>query len=220
MAKRARESLTGGTGDVNPQWMKIVVPAILDTIIAPGGAANLTRVVRQQLPVNRINQGDSKTATIIEVLQVRYSYDDEHEFLTTPMPYSQRIELYVSTAPIDAASPEDFASKGTTIDYAVANDFESPCMLISAGPPLIQQPYFQSFAYTPIIHDMTDGAGHGVLVATDAITIAMKTRTVNESLAGGGNLKVSKVNALVELLYRFKKVSLVEFIGIVQSQER
>lgn len=60
----------------------------------------------------------------------------------------------------------------------------------------------------PYCYDCTDGAGHGVLVATDNIYITMNT-----------NGWQGAANADFKILYRFKEVSLVEYIGIVQSQQ-
>jgi hypothetical protein len=57
------------------------------------------------------------------------------------------------------------------------------------------------------VFDCTDGAGHGVLVATD---------TLYCQLAGGASWATS-FNA--KILYRLKNVSLAEYIGIVQSQQ-
>lgn len=63
-------------------------------------------------------------------------------------------------------------------------------------------------AYTdPFTLDLTDGAGHGVLIATDQMFLGVNT--VGFVAAGG---------AVVKLLYRFKEIKLAEYIGIVQSQ--
>lgn len=55
---------------------------------------------------------------------------------------------------------------------------------------------------------MTDGAGHGVLVATDKIYM------LTASLAATGAQE-----AIVKILYRLVDVGLEEYIGIVQSQQ-
>jgi hypothetical protein len=56
--------------------------------------------------------------------------------------------------------------------------------------------------------DFTDGAGHGILVATDNIFIQASTNGQNTASL-----------FRFKILYRFKSVSLVEYIGIVQSQQ-
>lgn len=81
---------------------------------------------------------------------------------------------------------------------------EDHATLISADPalnPLIMQ-WNRVFR-----KDLTDGAGHGYLVATDSIFARLSS-----TLTGLTN------TADVRLLYRFKEVPLAEYIGIVQSQ--
>jgi len=56
--------------------------------------------------------------------------------------------------------------------------------------------------------DLTDSAGHGILIATDQLFLLM---TSNGTLAlNTGGCKLD---------YRFKNVALEEYIGIVQSQQ-
>jgi len=60
----------------------------------------------------------------------------------------------------------------------------------------------------PIIHDLTDGAGHGLLVATDVIYLQVSSATT------------SAANTIrCKVLYRWKDVGMSEYIGIVQSQQ-
>lgn len=56
--------------------------------------------------------------------------------------------------------------------------------------------------------DCTDGAGHGVLVATDSIYIGIDSAGYANALTTG-----------FKILYRLKTVSLAEYIGLVQSQQ-
>jgi hypothetical protein len=60
---------------------------------------------------------------------------------------------------------------------------------------------------TTQVLDLTDGAGHGLLIATDNIFM-----TVYSSNTGNANEVGCKI------LYRWKNVSVEEYIGIVQSQ--
>jgi len=64
--------------------------------------------------------------------------------------------------------------------------------------------YFQR-RFTDTLHD---GAGHGFLVATDNLFL-----TVSSANTSAANRVVAKV------FYRFKEVSLAEYIGIVQGQQ-
>jgi len=66
------------------------------------------------------------------------------------------------------------------------------------------------------IHDLTDGDGHGILVATDNIWL---TAQLSDSAIGGTSSGPISGTVSAELFYRFKKVTLQEYIGIVQSQQ-
>lgn len=56
--------------------------------------------------------------------------------------------------------------------------------------------------------DLTDGAGHGYLIATDQIFVNVVSTTT--SAANTVSYKI---------MYRWKNVGLAEYIGIVQSQQ-
>ena len=61
---------------------------------------------------------------------------------------------------------------------------------------------------TTHIVDFTDGAGHGLLIATDTLFCELESTIT------------STTNSYTwRFLYRFKEVDLVEYIGIVQSQQ-
>lgn len=66
--------------------------------------------------------------------------------------------------------------------------------------------------FTPVeidhTDDLTDRAGHGILVATD--TIYLHLYSVNTGVTN---------DIAVKIAYRWKEVSLEEYIGIVQSQQ-
>lgn len=64
-------------------------------------------------------------------------------------------------------------------------------------------------------HDLTDGAGHGVLIATDNVWL---TAFLNGAVPDIGT--TAALNVYADLLYRFKKVTLQEYVGIVQSQQQ
>lgn len=60
----------------------------------------------------------------------------------------------------------------------------------------------------PIEVDLTDGAGHGVLVATDSIFGFLLSSSTGETNVGA-----------IRFLYRYKQVDVLEYVGIVQSQQ-
>lgn len=219
--KRARaDRLTGGTNDVNPQYFKQDLNQSPNVTVAPGGNATAFRVVRPNLPVNRINQSSSSTATIIEVLKVKWSYAYT---VTTPpatadVPYEINIRGFLSTS--DLAPGGSFAgdpSKGTVIDWFQARESFSPWFVAPGG--ITFSPRIQTGQEQPMWHDLTDGDGHGVLIATDRINVGFALDFDNEATAGQGNTVFESWSGLFEMLYRYKTVTLAEFIGIVQSQE-
>jgi len=61
----------------------------------------------------------------------------------------------------------------------------------------------------PYHDDLSDGAGHGTLIATDQIFFQIAS-----SNTGAQN------TAAVKVWYRWKNVSLQEYVGIVQSQQQ
>ena len=61
--------------------------------------------------------------------------------------------------------------------------------------------------FEPFILDLTDGAGHGFLVASD--NIYLQVSSIASGIVNSANVKI---------LYRWKDVSVQEYVGIVQSQ--
>ena len=186
--KRARGSLTGGTGDVSPQQYNI-------TLAQPNVDQNDIRTF--PVPVYRFPLARDK-AMVMEVLRAQYYIEDllvgaaqgsiVGVVSTSKLPI---IQTDVSTPAIQynmIASPNTFS--------AFSLDF-----LFSTGA---------GFAFTSRIQkeDFTDSAGHGILIATDTITAALM------STGTGTNNRMT-----IKLIYRWKEVSLSEYIGIVQSQQ-
>lgn len=81
---------------------------------------------------------------------------------------------------------------------------------VFAGASVFKDAVTSGIAFQPQIQefDTTDGSGHGVLVATDNIY------TQVQSVSTGVTNTV-----YVKLLYRWKNVTVQEYIGIVQSQQ-
>lgn len=87
--------------------------------------------------------------------------------------------------------------------------------LFFSAPSLYQIEEYSADNEGVDIHDLTDGAGHGVLIATDNIWL---TAFINGAVPDIGT--TAALNVFCEILYRFKKVTLQEYIGIVQSQQQ
>lgn len=173
--KRSRDSLTGGTRDVSPQFY---------TFTASQSAADTTTTTQIPIPVEKLSS--STNPTIIEVLKMFFWLDNN------VVEADNEIQIYVSTK-----------SSGTTntnySDATVFAGYQRQWFITTSGGALVTQ---------PVIQDLTDGAGHGVLIGTDNIYVQI--RSGSTSLANTVRIK---------MLYRFKRVGLAEYIGIVQSQQ-
>jgi len=186
MAKRPRgDRLTGGSGDVKPQLFALNLQT--------QSAADTSFSTAFQTPVPRIGPSANK-ATIMEVLKVYFSIqggDATHDAW-----------CYLATAAIQAAGVSTLT---------VAN-----------GQAAISDP--RVFAFTnyndrvntsgmsdhvwPNVVDVTDGAGNGVLVATDQIFFE-----------GSSDVATTAMTFAAKILYRVYDASIIEYVGIVQSQQ-
>jgi len=185
-AKTANDTLTGGTHDVNPQYLNGTITM---------SAANTETQVTLGTPIVRVGPQSGGEAIIMEVLKV---YADMPLVDATGAGATARImNLTFATTSVLGTSVTFGNSKVFAfLQKSVFNSFTA------AGTGM------QDIQVDPQVYDCTDGAGHGILIATDNIFIV--ANTTNQTGAGIFNFKI---------LYRFKRVSLVEYIGIVQSQQ-
>lgn len=184
MSKRGRgDDLTGGTRDVNPQYM---------TLNLTTSAANTFTEIQFGIPVPRFPE-KGKKAIVFEMLKIFF-------FM-----------------PIWDANPAAGGSNGVA-DVQVGTISQTACNPASARTiAFAEREYRGAFTAAgselcvindPWVYDLTDGAGHGYLIATDNIFFDVVT---------SGYTGVASFTAKV--LYRFKEVALEEYIGIVQSQQ-
>jgi len=185
MPKRGRgsESLTGGTGDVNPQFLNMQSSA---ATIASFATTSFST------PINKFPEASGRVV-IMELLKV---FIDFGQFATTSVAAGS-VKVYLTTKNFDTTQPSQQMADPTVVAFGELG-FTSPS---SGGTGII---------YSPHVIDLTDGAGHGVLVATDNLYLGTIATTLNNPTTG---------QVQVKLLYRFKKVALAEYIGIVQSQQ-
>ena len=185
MKRRRDGTLTGGTGDVSPQWMSFV---------ATQSAADTTTTTTQAIPVQRLPTGGK--AQVMEVLKVW--------FASTQLPASASaaettdlLECFLSTS--------SFGTTNTSLSEPrvfAADGISSRSAFTAAGT------YFSQLQPSVRQYDLTDGAGHGVLIATDNIFAQ-----VSSTATGNTNL------FRIKILYRWKNIPLQEYIGIVASQQ-
>lgn len=186
MSKR-KESLTGGTGDVNPQWYKMNLAQ----------TANDTAINQAfQLPVTRIPH--AKKVTIIEVLKIAWFHS---MWPTIGGQATVIIEGFLTTA-----NP-GVTGGASNIPAITDGSLISQCHFEETTNYNPTYTYSTEHQNLPVIQDLTDGAGHGFLVATDQIYMI-----VNSAATAGKN------SMACWLYYRFKSVGIEEYVGIVQGQ--
>jgi hypothetical protein len=233
-------SLTGGTGDVNPQWYKFTLTDPTAYTASAAGSATTTAFLSQAfpIPINRLRTQGQK-ATVIEILKIRWQFGVSTNAGQTvygggPVASNHYAgggtgtNAFLTTK---AYSSPPGGSEGPIIDEAVFETFQTPQVtaLDPTAPPYFGQSAGGSLFETPpeLYHDLTDGDGHGIIVATDNVYLSMNTEIVpmGGSFGNSGSgfyidpFVVDGIYLYCWLLYRFKDVSLTEYIGVVQSQQ-
>lgn len=195
--RTTRDRLTGGTNDVNPQLIHSP-PLAVPTAVAPLVVGMAELVIN--LPINRLNNR-SGHSTIVEILKVFFDLPAPAGVVPQDGYTSQLMKAILSTrsllgqSQVNVADPSIICSRGYNIRWAQGTELGSAAI-----------------AFTdPIDVDLTDGAGHGLLVAVDKLYFTGET--VNQSTQGIGQIMNCKI------MYRFKEVTLEEYIGIVQGQQ-
>lgn len=186
----SKRALTGGTGDVNPQWG-------MDWI---GTSTTVNGQIEVRVPVPRNRLPRNNRAWTVEVLKVAAHID-------------------VMDIPTATFRQQSYRTALSTSSVGVADrvHWDNPRLFAF----LEKHVYLQSEVASPgtnvwaekglWVQDLTDGAGHGVLLGTDSFFVQYSVR----GQASTGGLHVTRG----KILYRFKEVDLTEYIGIVQSQQ-
>lgn len=181
MKRVHKDQLTGGTNDVNPQIL---------TISPVQTAADTTTIVQQPLPIPRYPTGRDKNL-VMEFLAIDY-YKLNQAF---PVNTGVTDLITVTTNPTAFGTPLAALQDGRLIDAWL--NYHN---LLSVSGYLDVETHHYS--------DLTDQAGHGILVATDNLYLGVYS--IASALAN---------QYVVKIWYRWKEVSLSEYIGIVQSQQ-
>lgn len=162
--KRGRDSLTGGTGDVNPQWL---------SFNAVESGADTTTTASQTLPVQRLPT--SGRAQVMEVLKVLFNF--------TPFPATAsatELVRYMQCAISTVSFSTTLTNLGEPRVFAGWKVQENAAFT-AAGT------YATIYPTTHVL-DCTDGTGHGVLVATD--NIYAQIASGNTSATNTCNIKI------------------------------
>ena len=187
--KRGRAgSLAPFTGDVRPQWLNAGTLTMT--------AADTTIVGTINIPIPRIGLSSTQRATIMEILKV---------------------EIYVAGNETDPAHQIMFALATTALAVTGATGQTQAAFLSTiVSDPRVIGAWTESQNITtsgvtksqyPVVLNMMDGAGHGVLAATDTLSIMFTT----DNAAAAGQVTT-------RILYRTIEVGIAEYVGIVQSQ--
>lgn len=178
MKRGRKDTLTGGTGDVNPQIL---------TITATQTGADVSTVVQQPLPIPRFPSSPGKNL-VMEFLSVEY-----YDMIT--LVQTGNLCCTVTTNPAIQSSIKAAIQDPRLIDAWLKT------ITISTAVGITEK-------NVQYYSELTDHAGHGVLVASDNLYIGVYSATA-------GNVN----DVILKLEYRWKEVTLAEYIGIVQSQQ-
>ena len=193
IGNQTMQMLTGGTNDVNPQFMGAFTKQLVE---------NTATFKEVMLPVTRIP--GAKRVTLIEALKLWVCFDEYPymNLLAWPASRTHYVGLYFG--------------KVTDIlgfhngKVLMAKYYKNISASWQVPDPGEETMFGATIQEMPWSFDFTDNQGHGILIATDCLTLAINSTNLLES---------QKFGAQIKLLYRFKSVGLQEYIGIVQSQQ-
>lgn len=189
MVKRHRGdgSLTGGLGDVNGAFLST-------TVTQTGSDATTTQSI--QTPVTVV--AGRSSSDIMEILKVFFYFD------VTPPPTANsnasRFDIYLSTK--NFATTEPSLRQGDALVFAAATIQNSVTQSSAVGEITATGVY-------PIAMDLTDGAGHGFLVATSNIYAQLVSASTSQTNV-----------CRIKILYRLKKVSESQLTSLLLSQNQ
>lgn len=181
-------SVTGGTGDIKP--------AILT--LATQNASAVAQYISSQFafPVPRFGTAKDK-ATITELLWIHYylGFGDLADIANTHA-------AFLSTNP-------NLRTDGTTCTSAtLQEDLLDPTVFGFAMDNVTVTTSGAMQHLAPLVVDLTDRNGNGILIATDRITLYYGD-------IGGTNVS----RAIAKIAYRIVDVGLEEYVGILASQQ-
>lgn len=189
----SRYDLTGGTNDVNPQPLRCRVTPT--AIVAAGTTlTGSTNTVALPIPVQRLGSGGR--AQVLEILSVDYDCT-----FATSASIINYINYYITVST---------RSNGTLVPTLGSADPYSLChvskTLTTPGGSAVVPTVVDSGR-----RDLTDGAGHGLLMGMDTIYIQFGAAV---QMQAASNVTPS-LNVLIS--YRWKNVGFSEYVGMVTS---
>lgn len=152
--------------------------------------------VEQNIPIQRLRSAGK--SQVLEILKVEWGTGSGE--VASLAATNQTMAAYLTTRSFGTTEPTSVQQTGVIIDkFKVTN---ATLGTATAGSQMIWD--------TEVRHDISDGVGHGILVATDSVIVGFVATSNATPLVG---------NLTCRMLYRWKNVSLAEYIGIVQSQQ-
>ena len=181
--------LTGGTKDVNPQFMSGTLKQ--ETM-------NVDIDHSYQNPVAKGIFAIGGKATVMEILNVFIEIPKLAHFSSDPV-LARAVRCYISTKKVLPVTPVFSIEEPSVFAWGIQFIYEG---FTAAGSLM--------WGYDPVsCIDLTDNVGHGLLVASDKIWFTIVTTACTVSID----------NCSFKILYRFKNVSVQEYVGIAQSQQ-
>lgn len=164
--------------------------------------ANVTQATVNQFTTATINspfprvQSTGNKATIMEVLKVYFFFgaEDATDLL------SDFLLLLSTTQVIANGTAATTANLATTRDDPHVLAVATQNQALATNGAYVQQ--------NPIVFDLTDGAGNGALLATDQFFLTIATVGATTAITGSA-----------KILYRLYSAGVMEYVGIVQSQQ-
>lgn len=179
-------SVTGGTGDIKPQIL---------TIQGTQGGADDYKVTQVNLPVPRFGMSQPK-ATIFEILKVMW-YPGNQDIADL----SNYTAAFLATTDLGRTDGDTSTTGSLTTDQLQTNVISTMSVqrFISTNGG--------NSVVSPIVDNINDNNGNGVLVATDRMFMVF-----------GTNGATATTTMTCRILYRMVNVGVQEYVGIVQSQ--
>lgn len=181
--------LTGGSKDVNPQWFNMyTVATVIDG----------THCQAFPIPIQRLKNNGK--AQVMEILKVFWASSALDNAPSLGFKY-QAVSAAITTRAMPAGPP---IQEPTLIDLYNKN----ATLNATGGPAPLGTVQEYGLEFEPVVHDLTDGAGHGILVATDNLFLTISSFQTGIICSAGA-----------KVMYRWKDVTMTEYVGIVQGQQ-
>lgn len=189
-------SLTGGTGDVNPQWFNLdtaVTATDANPIVAAGTSSEFVVPLQQQA----LMSSKGNKSMVMELLKVDFYLSG-----TVGSTNGNLRAALASRSPSTSGS-DLFPTKPHVLAGVAFTAVECTGGSTTTGT-----------AYACIRSvNLTDEAGHGVIFAGQKMFLALE-----KDAFAGSNTTPGAQSIRARVLFRWKNVSLTEYIGVVTSQ--